>query len=397
MASRPLRIAVWHNLPSGGGKRALHDHVRGLVARGHHVEVWCPPQADRAYLPLADVAQEHVVDLDITPPRPVRALHRAGIASRRKRTLARVDAHCAAVARAIGDDFDVVLSGGCQFVAVPPLALHARLPAAIYLGEPNRPLYEALPALPWLAGGYTAREAVVAGRAELASLGAFERVLVNSRFSREAVLRAFGIEAQVCYLGVDTDHFHPTDHPTRDYLIGLGSVSRAKGIETVLEAVARVAERPPLVWVANIVESDAYLAHVESRAQSLGVDLSIKRNIDEGELVALLQNARALVYAPRLEPFGYAPLEANACGTGVVGVAEGGVRESVVDGENGILVEGDQLAAAIARVWNDRTEADALGARGRTHVVDHWSDDEAVSRIEAALVAVATTSARSAR
>src|SRR5258708_7701650 len=26
-----MKIAVWHNLPSGGGKRALHDHVRGLV------------------------------------------------------------------------------------------------------------------------------------------------------------------------------------------------------------------------------------------------------------------------------------------------------------------------------------------------------------------------------
>ena len=37
-----MRIAVWHNLLSGGAKRALHDHVRGLVMRGHHVESWSP-------------------------------------------------------------------------------------------------------------------------------------------------------------------------------------------------------------------------------------------------------------------------------------------------------------------------------------------------------------------
>src|SRR5216683_6078284 len=56
-----MKIAVWHNLPSGGGKRALYYHVRGLVERGHVVEAWCPPTADRGYLPLSDLVPEHVV------------------------------------------------------------------------------------------------------------------------------------------------------------------------------------------------------------------------------------------------------------------------------------------------------------------------------------------------
>ena len=58
-----MRIAVWHNLPSGGGKRALYDHVRGLVERGHQAEAWCPPTANRSYLPLADLVTEHVTPL----------------------------------------------------------------------------------------------------------------------------------------------------------------------------------------------------------------------------------------------------------------------------------------------------------------------------------------------
>jgi len=41
-----MRIAVWHNLPSGGAKRALYDHVRGLVDRGHSIESWCLPTSD---------------------------------------------------------------------------------------------------------------------------------------------------------------------------------------------------------------------------------------------------------------------------------------------------------------------------------------------------------------
>src|SRR5229473_3089346 len=62
----PMKIAIWHNLPSGGGKRALYDHVRGLVARGHEVEGWCPPTADRSYLPLSTIVPEHVVPLKLS-------------------------------------------------------------------------------------------------------------------------------------------------------------------------------------------------------------------------------------------------------------------------------------------------------------------------------------------
>jgi len=45
------------------------------------------------------------------------------------------------------------------------------------------------------------------------------------------------------------------------------------------------------------------------------------------------------LYAPRLEPVRYAPLEANACELPVVGVTEGGLRETIVDGVNGLLVD----------------------------------------------------------
>src|SRR5438034_4095223 len=55
-----MRIAVWHNLPMGGGKRALYEHVCGLVQRGHYVEAWCPPTAPQTYLPLSPMIKEHI-------------------------------------------------------------------------------------------------------------------------------------------------------------------------------------------------------------------------------------------------------------------------------------------------------------------------------------------------
>ena len=58
-----MRIAVWHNLNSGGGKRALYYHVKGLVERGHYVVSYCPDTVDQDFLPLSDLVEERVFPL----------------------------------------------------------------------------------------------------------------------------------------------------------------------------------------------------------------------------------------------------------------------------------------------------------------------------------------------
>jgi glycosyltransferase involved in cell wall biosynthesis len=105
-------------------------------------------------------------------------------------------------------------------------------------------------------------------------------------------------------------------------------------------------------------------------------------------LVHLLSSAIALLYTPRLEPFGLAPLEANACGTPVVAVAEGGVRESLTDGDNGILVADarpETIAAALLRLLDEPELARHLRTRCRNAVVARYSEATAIDRIERAL------------
>ena len=401
-----MRVAFWHNLPSGGAKRAVYEQVSGLAARGHTVEVWSPPTADLQFLPLSDVAPEHVV--------PLAWPERAG-ADRWLRLpppvgpqLAAMEDHCRTVATAItAGGFDVVLAHSCRFFRTMPLGRFVGLPAVLYQHEPYRWLYEALPRLPWMApppsphaplsprrvhaavkDWRTLRNVRVQGAEEVRNAGAFGRILVNSLFSRESILRAYGLDAEVCYPGTDLTRF--TDHglDREPFVIGLGTFSPEKNLRLAIEALALLpAPRPLLAWVGNA----NYGGHLEAMielAAARGVTFTPHLRIPNEEVVALLNRATALVYAPRLEPFGLAPIEAGACGLPVVAVAEGGVRETVLHGETGLLVDStpQAVAGAIAAVFADPAMARRMGAAGRANAERNWTFDAAIGRVEAALL-----------
>jgi glycosyltransferase involved in cell wall biosynthesis len=224
-------------------------------------------------------------------------------------------------------------------------------------------------------------------RFETDNARAFDQLLVNSLFSRENLLRIYGIEPKVCYLGVDTEVFRPTGAKREDMVLGVGTFFAAKNAGLLVEAVARLdPPRPRVEWISPGAdeESERALHEAADRAE---VELTIRRSADDQTLVDALNRARALAYTPRLEPFGLVPLEANACELPVIGVSEGGVRETVIDGVNGLLVEptADELASAIHRLMTDRALAARLGREGRRIVTERWTLDAAAERLEAAL------------
>jgi glycosyltransferase involved in cell wall biosynthesis len=400
-----MKIAIWHNLPSGGGKRALYDHVVGLLARGHTLEAWCPPTADREYLPLSPLIPEHVVDLAWPTGR---FSDRFGITSLTARQLGAMDTHCRICAEEIGrGGFDILFANCCVFFRTTPIARFVSIPSVIYLGEPYRWLYEALPRLPWLAPpdrgaslikASTLKAAIVdwklisnlrlQAREEFENAAGFSGILVNSYFSRESVLRAYGLDADVCYLGINSDLFVDKNLDRTHSLVGLGSITPEKNVRLCIEAVGKVsAPRPTLIWVGNIADK-GYVDEMKALAHSRDVVFEAKVGVSDSELIDILNHAIALLYAPRLEPFGLAPLEANACGVPVIAVAEGGVRETVVDQVNGLLVENNPvaMAEAIARLSSDPSLTRKLGAKARHAVKENWDLNAAIDRLEQKLV-----------
>lgn len=398
-----MNIAVWYNLPSGGGKRALYNHVQGLITLGHHVEVWCPTTANRTFLPLSNLALEHVVpiDWDMTPaPNQFVRLLRARWNVPRK--IKAMHAHCRRCAEEIhAGKFDILFANSCQLFYAPTIGRHVQLPKLLYLQEPARMLYEAMPRLPWAAlerapsTGRFKHAVHVAGdafyvnllrlqvREELRNAGAYDALLVNSLFSRESVMRAYHQDASVCYLGIDMQHFQNVNLTRENFIVGIGAFLPNKRIEFVIEALSHIGNnRPDLVWIGN-GGSKSYLNELVQRAKERNVTFQPLQDVKDEDLHGILNRAAVMAYAPRLEPFGFVSIEANACGVPVVGVAEGGVRETVIDGFNGFLVDPEPaaMARAIEKLIAEPELARQMGKNGRNRAAELFSLEAANERL----------------
>jgi glycosyltransferase involved in cell wall biosynthesis len=113
------------------------------------------------------------------------------------------------------------------------------------------------------------------------------------------------------------------------------------------------------------------------------VDIDILTMISDEELIRLYNKAKMVVYAPYLEPFGYVPLEAMACGTPVVGVKEGGLRESILHNKTGLLTQRNEkdFANAIIKLLENQELWDRLSQTGVKYIDCVWTLDKAGERL----------------
>ena len=193
----------------------------------------------------------------------------------------------------------------------------------------------------------------------------------------------------ICRYGVDTDTFRPLGDQERGrHVLSVGELTPRKGFDFLVEALARVPEasRPTLRLVCNVV-GIGERSYLEQLAVDRGVRLEIAVGLRTDALVREYNRAACCVYAPHAEPFGLVPLEAMACGTPVVGVDEGGVRESVVHERTGVLVPRDagRFAVAVAALLQQPSLVAEYGRQARAHVLAEWTWERSTAAIEAQL------------
>lgn len=101
------------------------------------------------------------------------------------------------------------------------------------------------------------------------------------------------------------------------------------------------------------------LGHARELVAELGLKDIVIFNGPCAHMGEVLRCGHLFMLLSEYESFGLSALEAMACGVPVLGSDAGGLREVVVHGQTGILVEPGEIAKAAERAWALLSDADA--------------------------------------
>jgi phosphatidyl-myo-inositol dimannoside synthase len=168
------------------------------------------------------------------------------------------------------------------------------------------------------------------------------------------------------------------------WLLSVARLTRHKGIDTVLQALARLAPRHRDLRYA-IVGTGEDREALELEARDLGVADRVRflSDVPDRDLPAIYNCAEIYLGVSRLmeqrvEGFGISLAEASACGIPVIAGRSGGIPAAVRDGETGLLVDAERVDGvidAVGRLLADASLRARLGAAGRRAVESHYNWD----------------------
>lgn len=193
--------------------------------------------------------------------------------------------------------------------------------------------------------------------------------------------------------GTDPEHFSPQSNPSIRKSLGLsdepmlltvGRLVRRKGVDTVMRALSKILQtHPDVAFVVVGTGPD------ESRLKKLSAELNLQGHVhfvgsvSQEALPSYYSEADLFVMPacgdpPDVEGFGIVFLEANACGTPVIGARSGGIPDAIREGETGLLVppsSPDALTEAVLQVLTQPSFAEELSQNGRKHIVEEANWD----------------------
>lgn len=150
----------------------------------------------------------------------------------------------------------------------------------------------------------------------------------------------FGREARVAYNGIDPEFYRPLDVPRRKRFLFLARFSSIKGADLAIKACKEAGVGLDLVGDTSITQEPEYFAACKALCD--GEQIRMVGPCARGNTVWWFSQAHAMLHpnARFREPFGLAPVEAQACGCPVIAYDNGAMRETIRTKENptGVVV-----------------------------------------------------------
>ncbi|NJN47130.1 MAG: glycosyltransferase family 4 protein [Candidatus Competibacteraceae bacterium] len=187
------------------------------------------------------------------------------------------------------------------------------------------------------------------------AINKMDLIIANSENVQARIRRYLNKDSVVIHPPCDTDRFKWIGQ--QDYYLSTARLEPFKRVDSIIAAFKQMPDKHLV-----IASGGSELLRLQQLAVNAD-NIHFTGWIDEDQLYRLVGNAIATIYVPIDEDFGMSPVESMAAGKPVIGVAEGGLLESVINQETGLLFSDQSIIDALKLAVQTMTTRRALTMR----------------------------------
>lgn len=199
-----------------------------------------------------------------------------------------------------------------------------------------------------------------------------DRVIAVSEYTQRIVSKVFsGVAVDFIHNGIELNYFKPSEQ-TQDSanlnILFVGNLSRRKGADLLPKIMRQLGDGYVLRYTDGLSDANQGF-EVSDNMHSLG-------KLNQVEILKAYEQADVVLFPTRAEGFGYAAVEAMACGKAVVATAITSLNEIIKDGVSGFLCPLDDVDCFVSRLKELKTNAELrkqLGEQARKDTQERFS------------------------
>ena len=366
-----MRIAVFYNLPFSGAKRTVQEHVKGLKALGHSVDVYTLDMEYDIFDPGKIANNEYkyeyrqkIVNIpflgrivkDLSDFILLKSLH--------KKIAQDIDSK----------GYDIVLVHIDKITQAPFVLRFLKTKNVYFCLEPLKIVYEyglrISDDFSFPNKIYEAYNRYVRKKIDRENARASDFSTAISYFGRELMIQAFDLYPKISYPGVNTKQFKNLHIPKKNQVLFVGQKLKLNGYEYALEAIKLIPEK------------------IRPELKILSISKDSKERLSDEGIVKLYNESLITLSLSNFDTFGLVALESLACEVPVIAFNVAGYRETMIDGKTGYLVDfsASLIAKKIIELIKNAQLRNKMGKAGREWIEKQWTWKKQIKDLEALLM-----------
>ncbi|MDC1109159.1 glycosyltransferase, partial [Flavobacteriaceae bacterium] len=161
-------------------------------------------------------------------------------------------------------------------------------------------------------------------------------LIANSRFVQNWIKETYKLNSEIIYPPVDVDRFK-LQKKKENYFVSACRLEPYKRVDLIIEAFNETDEKLIIIGSGS---QERYLKKIASK------NIKFIEYSNSSVVYKYVSKAKAFIHAG-IEDFGIAPVEAQACGTPVIGIKKGGLKETIIEDKTGVFFEKQEAKAIL--------------------------------------------------